>query len=218
MLEEEEGILLGVAWDRLAGNSPEARAVGRELLLRWSEPHRRYHTLTHLWATLRAVDVLEDEAVSPDLVRYAVWFHDAVYETEPGLDEDQSAELARELLAMTGMDPERIGEVARLVLLTKGHAPGPGDSDGQVLSDADLSVLAGAPDEYLAYTAAVRAEYRRVPDGAFRTGRTRVLRGMLDAPQIFHTEFGRIHWEARARSNMLAELDRLAAEARADTP
>ncbi|MFY7066907.1 metal-dependent phosphohydrolase [Nocardiopsis changdeensis] len=213
MLNEEEGILLEASWERLAGDSPQARAVGRELLTRWSEPHRRYHTLTHLWATLRAVDILAEEAVSPDLVRYAVWFHDAVYETEPGLDEDRSAGLARELLPMLGLAPERVGEVARLVLMTREHAPGPDDSDGQVLSDADLSVLAGAPDEYLAYTAAVRAEYRRVPEEAFREGRSRVLRGMLDAPQIFHTEFGRIHWEARARSNMLAELDRLAAEA-----
>ncbi|MFL1428600.1 MULTISPECIES: HD domain-containing protein [unclassified Nocardiopsis] len=218
MLDEEEGILLGASWERLAGTSPEARAVGRELLLRWSEPHRRYHTLTHLWATLRAVDVLADEAVSPDLVRYAVWFHDAVYETEPGRDEDQSAALARDLLPMLGMAPERIAEVARLVLVTKDHAPAPDDADGQVLCDADLSVLAGAPDEYLAYTAAVRAEYRRVPDEAFRAGRSRVLRGMLDAPQMFHTEFGRIHWEAKARSNMLAELDRLAAEAPIDQP
>lgn len=216
MLDDEEGVLLDASWRRLAGDSPEARAVGRELLLRWSEPHRRYHTLTHLWATLRAVDVLADEAVSPDLVRYAVWFHDAVYETEAGRDEDESAGLARGLLPMTGMAPERIEEVARLVLVTKDHAPGPDDSDGQVLSDADLSILASSPDEYLAYTAAVRAEYRRVPDEDFRVGRSRVLSAMLRAPRVFHTEFGRLHWEARARSNMLAELDRLTAQAPAD--
>lgn len=218
MLEEEEGVLLDASWRRLAGDSPEARAVGRELLLRWSEPHRRYHTLTHLWATLRAVDVLAHEAASPDLVRYAVWFHDAVYETEPGLDEDRSAALARELLPMTGMAPERTEEVARLVLVTKEHAPGPDDPDGQVLSDADLSVLAGSPDEYLAYTAAVRAEYRRVSDADFRAGRSRVLNALLRAPRLFRTEFGRVHWEPRARSNMLAELDRLAAGAPADLP
>ncbi|CAL9408063.1 hypothetical protein SUDANB121_01609 [Nocardiopsis dassonvillei] len=216
MLNGEEAVLLDASWRRLAGDSPEARAVGSELLLRWSEPHRRYHTLTHLWETLRAVDVLAHEAASPDLVRYAVWFHDAVYETQAGRDEDESAELARVLLPMTGMAPERVGEVVRLVLVTKDHAPAPDDTDGQVLSDADLSILASPPDEYLAYTAAVRAEYRRVPDEDFRVGRSRVLNAMLRAPNMFHTDFGRIHWEPRARSNMLAELDRLTARAPAD--
>ncbi|MDT0327345.1 HD domain-containing protein [Nocardiopsis lambiniae] len=209
MPDEEEEALLRASWEHLAGTSPEARAVGAELLLRWGEPHRRYHTLAHLWSTLRAVEVLTDEADSADTVRYAVWFHDAVYETEPGRDEDESAELARGLLLMMGLPKERVEEVARLVLLTKTHDPDDGDADGQVLSDADLSILAAPPDEYLAYATAVRAEYRRYPDEEFRVGRVRVLRAMLNAPHTFHTEFGRIHWEARARVNMLAELDRL---------
>src|SRR5690606_9176241 len=35
-------------WKRLAGPGREAAAVGAELLARWAEPHRRYHTLDHL--------------------------------------------------------------------------------------------------------------------------------------------------------------------------
>ena len=207
----EAGGLLDASWDRLAGRAPRARAVGRELLRRWSEPHRRYHTPAHLRATLRAVDVLEDEASSPDLVRYAAWFHDAVHTGAAGLDEDRSAGLARDLLPGAGMGPDRAEEVARLVLVTKTHDPDPADADGRVLSDADLSVLAGTPDEYRAYAAAVRAEYRSVPDEAFRAGRSRVLRDLLEAPRIFRTGFGGLHWEAAARANILAELDRSAA-------
>ena len=37
-------------------DSPASRAVGAELLARWAEPHRRYHTLDHLRAVLAAVD------------------------------------------------------------------------------------------------------------------------------------------------------------------
>ncbi|MGW5875738.1 HD domain-containing protein [Nocardiopsis terrae] len=208
-LPREEANLLAESWSHLAGTGVEARAVGEELLDRWSEEHRRYHTLSHLWSALRAVEVLREEAHDVDAVRYAVWFHDAVYEGRPGQDEDESAALAERLLSLMGQDPERIAEVVRLVGVTKDHRPGPRDADGAVLSDADLSTLAAGPEEYLAYTEAVRAEYRHVPDEVFRAGRLGVLRSLSEAPNIFHTPFGRTHWELRARSNMLAEIDRL---------
>ncbi|GAA1443622.1 metal-dependent phosphohydrolase [Nocardiopsis tropica] len=217
-LNEEEAVLLAAAWRRLAGGGPEAAAVGAELLDRWNEPHRRYHTLLHLWETLRAVDVLQAEARDADCVRYAVWFHDAVYEGRPGRDEEESAELAGRLLSLIGVEPGRVGEVVRLVGVTAAHRPEEGDADGAVVCDADLSVLGAPADEYLAYTAAVRAEYRHVPDRVFREGRTAVLRSLLDGPHLFHTAFGREHWEAGARANMLAELDRLASPAPLDDP
>lgn len=217
-LEEEDAILLAASWKRLAGESYEARAVGDELLGRWSEAHRRYHTVSHLWATLRAVDVLQEDARDPDAVRYAVWFHDAVYDGHPGEDEDESAALAERLLSLMGKDPGLIAEVARLVGVTKDHRPERWDANGAVLSDADLSTLAGPAEEYLAYTTAVRAEYWRIPDKAFRAGRLQVLRSLLEVPHLFHTPFGRAYWEPRARSNMLAEVDRLVQELPEELP
>lgn len=43
------------------------------------------------------------------------------------------------------------GEVARLVLVTKSHKPATGDVNGEVLSDADLSVLGAAAARYRRY-------------------------------------------------------------------
>lgn len=217
-LPEEDVNLLAASWKRLAGEGYEARAVGEELLGRWSEPHRRYHTTSHLLSTLRAVDLLQEEARDPEAVRYAVWFHDAVYEGRPGRDEDESAALAERLLALMGREPGLITEVARLVGITKDHRPDRWDANGAVLCDADLSTLAGHAEEYLAYTTAVRAEYGHVSDEAFRTGRLQVLRSLLAAPHLFHTPFGRTHWEPRARSNMLAEADRLTRQAPEELP
>lgn len=210
--EQEEVALLTAltaAWRRLAGDGSETGAVGAELLKRWSEPHRRYHALPHLWKTLSAVDILRQTAHDVDAVRYAVWFHDAVYEGRPGEDEDASARLARRLLDSIGAAPELIGEVTRLVLLTKGHRPASDDGDGAVLCDADLSILGAGPEEYLAYTTAVRAEYRHLSDGVFRDGRLRFLETALERSHLFHTGPGRRRWEARARDNMRAEAERL---------
>lgn len=99
--------------------------------------------------------------------------------------------------------------MARLVRLTITHDPAPGDADGELLCDADLGVLAGAPEEYAAYAAAVRAEYGFVPDEAFRDGRAAVLRQLLALPRLFRTAYGAAHWEAPARTNLAAELVRL---------
>ncbi|WP_121188584.1 metal-dependent phosphohydrolase [Nocardiopsis sp. Huas11] len=205
--------VLAAAWRELAGSEPEAVAVGRELLERWSEPHRRYHTVAHLWDTLDAAERLRGEARDPDAVRYALWFHDAVYEGRAGEDEEESAALARRLLALMGAPPPLVAEVSRLVLLTRTHRPDEGDADGAVVCDADLAVLAGTPDAYLTYAAAVRAEYGHVPDEAFRQGRLAVLRELLAVPHLYRTRYGREHWEARARSNLLAETHRWQSDA-----
>ncbi|MGC5015311.1 metal-dependent phosphohydrolase [Streptosporangium sp. DT93] len=190
-------------WLSLAG--PGAGRLGRELIARYDEPHRRYHTSAHLEAVLAGVDALADHAEHPDLVRMAAWFHDAVYDPRRGDNEELSARLAERALPEAGLAPEAVATVARLVRLTLTHAPAPGDADGAVLCDADLAIL-GAPEEvYAAYAAAVREEYAFVPDEAFRTGRAAILRSLLGLPAIFHVAGP----EEAARANIEAELGRL---------
>ncbi|MEU4829354.1 metal-dependent phosphohydrolase [Streptosporangium sp. NPDC023615] len=190
-------------WRALAG--PGAERLGRELIARYEEPHRRYHTTAHLEAVLAGVDALAGHAEHPDLVRMAAWFHDAVYDPRRGDNEERSARLAERALPGTGPAPEAVATVARLVRLTLTHDPAPGDADGAVLCDADLAIL-GAPEEvYAAYAAAVREEYAFVPDEAFRTGRAAVLRSLLELPAIFHVAGP----EREARANIEAELGRL---------
>jgi predicted metal-dependent HD superfamily phosphohydrolase len=99
--------------------------------------------------------------------------------------------------------------VARLVRLTVTHDPEPGDADGEVLCDADLAVLAGPPQAYASYAAAIRQEYHFVPHDAFREGRAAVLRGLLGLPRLFRTPYGHEHWERTARFNLTTELELL---------
>ncbi|GAA3085281.1 hypothetical protein GCM10017600_58900 [Streptosporangium carneum] len=190
-------------WRSLAG--AEADRLGEELVARYGEPHRRYHTTAHLEAVLAHVDTLADSAANPDLVRLAAWFHDAVYDPTRSDNEERSARLAERALPELGVPAEAVATVARLVRLTLTHAPAPGDADGAVLCDADLAILASSPEEYAAYAAAVREEYSFVPDEAFRQGRAAVLRSLLGLPAIFHIA----DLEDRARANIQAELARL---------
>ncbi|MFG3436852.1 metal-dependent phosphohydrolase [Nonomuraea sp. NPDC047897] len=217
-------------WLALVGHSPATAAVGAELVARWSEPHRRYHTITHLTAVLDAIDelytgtpVLADGGPGaggqaqvgggdPVAVRLAAWFHDAVYDGRPGWDEERSAWLALARLPRCGVPPVRVAEVARLVRLTAAHdGLASGDAGGAVLCDADLAVLGG--DGYADYAARVREEYAHVPDHLFRQGRAAVLRRLLATPRLYRTSRAYELWEARARASMSAELALLTAPA-----
>ncbi|GHA84479.1 hypothetical protein GCM10010330_43350 [Streptomyces tendae] len=188
---------------------PDSAPYADDLLARWQEPQRRYHTLAHLTAVLDHVDALAQHADDVDVVRLAAWFHDAVYRPDRSENEERSARLAERALPEAGVPAARTAEVARLVRLTVTHAPAADDRDGQVLCDADLAILASPPSAYAAYTAAVREEYHFVPNDAFREGRAAILRQLLDLPSLFHTPHGRREWEATARHNLTGELEML---------
>jgi predicted metal-dependent HD superfamily phosphohydrolase len=192
-------------------DAPAAEEIGRDLVERWSEPHRHHHTLDHLETVLATVDAHAGEAKDADAVRLAAWFHDAVYDPRRTDNEDMSAALAARVLPGAGVPDDRVAAVTRLVRLTATHDPSPVDRDGILLCDADLAVLAGEPDEYAAYTAAVRAEYTHVPDEAYRTGRAAVLRRLAAFPSLYRLPALHERWEARARANLAAELKTLQA-------
>jgi predicted metal-dependent HD superfamily phosphohydrolase len=178
--------------------------AGRELLRRWSEPHRRYHDTRHLADVLSIVD----GCGAPPEVRLAAWYHDAVYDPRASDNEERSAQLALDALDALGIGG-RAAEVARLIMVTATHDPDPGDVNGALLCDADLAVLARPDDRYDRYAAAIREEYRHVPDDAFRAGRAAVLHHLLDLPVLYRTPELRDRWEAAARANLHRELDTL---------
>ncbi|MGW0208870.1 HD domain-containing protein [Streptomyces sp. NPDC003233] len=194
---------------RAPGGGPDPAPYADNLLARWQEPQRRYHTPAHLTAVLDHIDVLEKYAADPDVVRLAAWFHDAVYLPERSENEERSARLAERALPEAGVRAETTAEVARLVRLTFTHDPADDDRNGEVLCDADLAILAAPPSAYAVYTAEVREEYHFVPNDAFKEGRSAVLRQLLALPRLFRTPHGQEHWEATARYNLASELEML---------
>lgn len=195
------GSVLALRWDALL---PGQRELGAELLRRWNEPHRNYHSASHLLTVLESLDVLTDNSPPPE-VALAAWFHDAVYNGVPGTDEEESAALAHQHL--NGLVPAGVvAEVARLVRLTALHAPSPEDQAGALLCDADLAILGSAPLHYGQYVTGVRQDYAHVPEDRFRQGRAAVLRQLLALEPLFHTETGQRLWAVQARTNLSTEL------------
>jgi predicted metal-dependent HD superfamily phosphohydrolase len=196
--------LLPEHWARLGLGS----AVFGELVARWSEPHRHYHDVRHLAATLTALDALVDEpAAASREVRLAAWFHDAVYEGSAGADEARSASLAAEMLG----DLPEVDEVVRLVLLTSTHDPGPGDAAGAALCDADLAILGSVPGRYDVYVRDVRLDYDHVDDASWALGRAAVLDALLSLDPLYRTPTGAALWSEPARANLVRERSRWSA-------
>lgn len=197
---------LRASWAQLL---PAATDLVDPLLDRWSEPHRRYHTADHLRHVLDQIAALAEPYHDQQLVGLAAWYHDAVYRVpadEVG-NEETSARLAEHDLA-EHLTAEKACEVGRLVRLTAGHHVAADDADGALLCDADLAILAADWEQYFAYTAAIRDEYRHVPDEQFRQGRRVILTALLEQGPLFRTPRG-VELEAAARRNLLAEIDRL---------
>jgi predicted metal-dependent HD superfamily phosphohydrolase len=197
-------------WTALAG--PAGVRYGRKLIGCYREPHRRYHTTEHLEYVLDVVDLLEADAERLEAVRYAAWFHDAVYEIAIDshlTNEERSARLAEAVLRRLHLPKDLVTEVGRLVRATADHQIKPNDRNSAVLCDADLAILGGEPEDYRLYAARVREEYRHMRDAQFRPGRAKLLRELLRRPAIYRTERARDLFEEQARRNVTAELERL---------
>lgn len=187
-------------------------AVRDELIARYGEPHRRYHSLAHI------EDCLAQVAASTDmtdgqraLMDAAIWFHDAIYDPTRNDNEAESANLAAERLAAAGAPQAFIDEVGRLILLTAGHSVEAGDALGARLVSIDLSILGAMPDRYDAYAAAIRHEYAHVPEAPYRAGRAAIMGRFLESPRLFADPAWAERFEAPARANIRREIAALAA-------
>src|ERR1019366_4260024 len=128
------------------------KRVGADLLARWSDPARRYHTTTHLVEMFGALEEIEEGHEIDDrqcsVARLAAWFHDAVYDpaAEQGSNEADSAVLARDALHRLSVGNDDIDTIERLIRLTARHDTEAAEPLDAAFHDADLWILA-APQE-----------------------------------------------------------------------
>src|SRR5215813_15092507 len=176
----------------------------------YSGGDRHYHDLRHI-ETLHALAQENAREISDnEAIEAAIWFHDAVYDTRKADNEEQSAELATELLAGIAAD-ERLGFIAAMIRASANHRipasmPAPAAHDCALFLDMDLAILGSPAEEFAAYERAVWREYHWVPEKEWVAGRSQVLRNFLARPYIYASpQFQRSH-EAAARSNLKRSL------------
>jgi predicted metal-dependent HD superfamily phosphohydrolase len=187
----------------------EASAVLDELLRLYSASGRFYHNLRHLDEVLRAVDGLAPLATDLAAVRFAAWFHDAIYNPHAADNEEHSATLCVRALGRLRIPPATVAAATGMIRATKTHQPPPGDRDCLILLDADLAILGASPSRYAEYAADIRREYAWLPEADYRTGRRHVLQSFLQRERIYLTEPMFARRETQARQNLEAEIETL---------
>jgi uncharacterized protein (TIGR00369 family) len=173
----------------------------------YSEDGRWYHTLDHIAAMLQLYGLHSGGAAAKS-TELAIWFHDVVYDSKKGDNEERSGDVFGEFAREARLEPGVVVRAQQLIAATKTHrlpAELAKDTDAMLFLDIDLSVLGAAPDVYDSYARAIRKEFEWVPHEQFRDGRAKVLRA-LTAKQIYLTPSFQQAFEALARSNVEREL------------
>jgi len=196
-------------WKELGAASPDPKLYG-ELIARYSEPHRKYHTLRHLDECFEKLDEVRALAEHPAEIELALWFHDAIYNVKRRDNEKKSADWARASALAAGTPADACNRVHSLVMATR-HKAVPRGTDAEILVDIDLSILGAAPERFDEFERQVREEYAWVPEFVFRRERKAILKKILARPRVFSTARFRDRYEQQARSNIERSLERLGA-------
>lgn len=211
-------------------------AVWEQIEAAYTEPHRHYHGLDHLWWMFEEYDRFEGLITHPGIVRSSIWFHDircdvdlALYPTNEARSANTLGALCREhmpdaLSAVTylagGLPVGTVGLVAEFIMCTKGHTVSSPFlrrhpellADANLFLDIDLSIL-GAPAAVCdLYDANIRREFSAVPEKLFATERAKVLENFIGRERLFFSD-AFADREGAARDN----LGRLIAKWRATT-
>jgi predicted metal-dependent HD superfamily phosphohydrolase len=193
-------------WRRLGARGDAGTCL--DMIVRaYSEPHRAYHNLNHIADCLAQLAPVPD-AGDRNAVELALWLHDVVYVPGASDNEGRSAAWAVDLCRSAALPPEFGRRVSDLILATRHDVPAT-TPDAQLMVDVDLSILGREPAVFDGYEAAIRLEYRRVPQIVYRLGRGKILRGFLARPAIFTTAWFHSRYESAARHNIERSLARL---------
>lgn len=180
----------------------EPQKIFNKLIAAYSEKQRAYHTLQHLYECLVLL-----ESIRPDLndananaVALALWFHDAVYDSQAKDNELKSAELFEQYLAQDlSID---IGQkIKRWILATQMHEA-TDERDLQFLLDIDLAILAASPERFAEYKQQIQQEYAWVDPDVYSIKRKEVLTHFYQAKPLYQTEYFQHSFEQRAKMNL----------------
>lgn len=195
-------------WQDLSSAGP-AEPVYKDIMKRWSEPHRHYHNLQHLDECLALLDEYKSQAQQPAVLEIALWFHDVIYDPKAhGTNEQQSAELARSTLRAAHISEGIIKQAHQLIMLTQHHLPDD-TPEAALMCDIDLAILGQNRERFQTYEQAIRAEYAWVPEADYKKGRSQFLKTFLQRPHIYTTPVFQTRFEETARQNLQASIERL---------
>lgn len=184
-----------------------------QIQLHYRTPQRYYHTLHHIAEFIQLYQQLDAEQrwEHPKEIYLAILYHDAVYNYGAKDNELQSAVLAKSEIAMFLPDWQvNLEYVARLIELTAKHSQLSSADisvEEALFLDCDMAILASPIERFREYEEQIGQEYTQVYNRfLYNIGRTKFLRGVLQSPRIYLSDYFFQRYESIARENIATLL------------
>tara|TARA_Y100001970_G_scaffold247263_1_gene315886 strand:- start:88 stop:729 length:642 start_codon:yes stop_codon:yes gene_type:complete len=186
----------------------EAVSMCNELIDAYNEPHRYYHTMNHVYSCLNLLDGLPVTGEIKDMLEFATWFHDLIYNAASETNEQESATLAYDWLENRNVSYAQ--EVKRMIELSADYISVQSVNETEkIFQDLDLAILGSSKVTYQEYATNIRKEYKHMSDEEFNAGRASFIAKIIEKKTIFQTEAFHDLFEETARENMRNELEQL---------
>lgn len=196
---------LETRWQNLCHQSTLSPETFSTIKNHYSEPHRRYHNLSHLDQCFTEFDSIKDKLQDPLSVELALWFHDFFYDPTKKDNEEKSAQFALDTLQQSGLSIDTTLNVHRLILSTK-HINPSDDSDEKYLNDIDMSILGQSSLVFDSFDQKIEQEFTSVYSlQAYLAGRIKFFQSVLSRGDIFFTDFFKDKYQSVAIKNLTAK-------------
>lgn len=176
-----------------------------EIEINYRDAGRYYHDLGHIKKMYASLQEVKDYVDDWDIMLFALFYHDIIYQAKRSDNESESALLAARHLGEINLDKKRIERCSVHILATKGHTKST-DNDTNRFIDADLSILGAEDQIYKRYMKDIRREYFMYSDKEYSYGRRKALDHFLKMDAIYKTQHFVDKYENQARKNIQEEL------------
>lgn len=194
-------------WTQIKGKK-NPKLLFKELNNFYSEQHRFYHNLKHVKNMLIELEDVKKQIKDVNPVKLAIWYHDAIYNTQKHDNEEQSAVLAKNVCEENNFSKEFTSKVHNLIMATK-HGEIPSDKDSKILIDLDLAILGKDSKIFQTYENNIRQEYVWVPKEIYKVERVKVLNQFLNRDSIYLTDHFKDKYENKAIKNLEWSINQL---------
>lgn len=193
---------------KYSGDSKYIEYLWHTIEVQHSKKNRYYHSLSHLEYLYQSLIIIKDKIRDWDMILFALFYHDYIYNVLKQDNEEQSAKKAVEILQTLSIEKNRISHCTDMIVATKAHNTST-NSDINYFTDADLAILGSDWKDYETYYKNVRKEYKYYPDFMYNKGRIKVLKHFISMPAIFKSDYFSQKFEIKAKENLQQEIDLL---------
>jgi predicted metal-dependent HD superfamily phosphohydrolase len=195
----------------------EVEGLFSQLIGLYSAGDRAYHNLSHIRSLVDLSGSFLRWIENHQALSFAIWFHDAIYNTRKTDNEELSAKFAVKSLGRFKIPIDTLALSCEMIHSTRGHLKNGFSDDINFFLDLDLAILGSEEPVYRSYTIAIREEYRWAPDQLYNEGRKKVLERFLQRESIYLTSELSLMFEEKARRNIAREIESLSARSTTST-